>query len=284
MKEQLSRVTGQLLLVYNMFPTIDFFGHTIGTYTICAAIGILLCAVVGYLLIRKKDGVCIDDLIVTAVFIVVGMVLGGHVIFAITNTTKIIALFQNMGKYSFIDFVQILFGSYLGGMVFYGGVLGGLLALHLVCKHSQFGHPDVMYDMYAVCIPLFHVFGRIGCFLGGCCYGVECKLGFTVHGNTLNPGINDVNRFPVQLVEAACNLIIFIVLLTLHRKKKFEHRLLVVYFFIYPVVRFILEFFRGDEIRGFLFGLSTSQIISIILLISALVITCIDLRKAKLQK
>ena len=271
-------------MVYNMFPTIDIFGHTIGTYTICAAIGILLCAVVGYLLIRKKDGVCIDDLIVTAVFIVVGMVLGGHVIFAITNTAKIIALFQNMGKYSFIDFVQILFGSYLGGMVFYGGVLGGLLALHLVCKHSQFGHPDVMYDMYAVCIPLFHVFGRIGCFLGGCCYGVECKLGFTVHGNTLNPGINDVNRFPVQLVEAACNLIIFIVLLTLHRKKKFEHRLLVVYFFIYPIVRFILEFFRGDEIRGFLFGLSTSQIISIILLISALVITCIDLRKAKLQE
>lgn len=264
-----------------MYPIIEIFGHSVGTYTICAAVGILLCAIVGYLLIRKKEGVCVDDLIVTAVFIVVGMVLGGHVIFAITNTTKIIALFQNAGNYTFIEFIEILFGSYLGGMVFYGGVLGGLLALYLVCKHSQFGHADVMYDMYAVCIPLFHFFGRIGCFLGGCCYGVECEIGFTAHGNTLNPSVNDVNRFPIQLVEAGCNLILFIVLIVLHQKKKCQHRLLIVYFFTYPVIRFIDEFFRGDEIRGFLFGLSTSQIISILLFVFAIVFTVIDLKKRK---
>ena len=109
--------------------------------------------------------------------------------------------------------------------------------------------------------------------IAGCCYGIESKVGFTVHGNTVNPSINGVNRFPVQLVEALCNLLIFILLFVLHRKGKFKNRLLVVYFFVYPVVRFILEFFRGDEIRGFIFGLSTSQIISILLFVFALVYT-----------
>ena len=264
-----------------MYPTIDFFGHTIGTYGICAAIGLFVCAAVGFLLTKEKKGVCIDDIIVTAVIVAVGMVIGGHIVFGITNIPNIIELFRNMKDYTFFDFMTQLFGVYIGGMVFYGGLLGGIAGLYITCRFTQFGHSDVMYDMFAVCAPLFHVFGRIGCFLGGCCYGVECKFGFTVHGNTLNPGVNDVNRFPVQLVEAGCNLIIFIVLLILHRKKKFRHRLLIVYFCMYPVVRFIDEFFRGDEIRGFLFGLSTSQIISILLFTFAIVFTIIDLKKRK---
>ena len=101
-----------------------------------------------------NKGVCIDDVIVTTVFIVLGILFGGHVVFGITNILSIIRLFQNAGSYSFIQFVQILFGSYLGGMVFYGGMLGGIAGLYLICRFSQFGHADVMYDMYAVCIPL----------------------------------------------------------------------------------------------------------------------------------
>ena len=66
-----------------------------------------------------------------------------------------------------------------------------------------------------------------------------------------------------------------------HKKKKFRQRLLIVYFYTYPVIRFIDEFFRGDDIRGFLFGLSTSQIISILLFTFATVFTIIDLKKRK---
>ncbi len=266
-----------------MYPTIDIFGHTIGTYAICAAVGLFLCVVVGYLLIKEKKGVCIDDIIVTAVIIAVGMVIGGHIVFGITHIPDIIRLFQHRSDYTFFGFMTKLFGEYIGGMVFYGGLLGGIAGLYITCRFTQFGHKDVMYDMFAVCVPLFHFFGRIGCFLGGCCYGIECRFGFTVHGNTINPGVNDVNRFPVQLVEAGCNLMLFFVLLILHRKKKFRQRLLIVYFYTYPVIRFIDEFFRGDEIRGFLFGLSTSQIISILLFTFAVIFTVIDLRKRKDQ-
>ncbi len=264
-----------------MYPTIEIFGKEIGTYSICAIAGLFVCAIVAFFLVREKKGLCIDDIIVTTVFIAIGMFFGGHIVYGITNIPGIIGLFKNASDYTFLQFVIQLFGNYLGGMVFYGGFLGGLTALALTCRYSQFGHADVMYDMYAVCTPLFHVFGRIGCFLGGCCYGVECSIGFTAHGNKINPAVNDVNRFPVQLVEAGCNLIIFAVLFVLHRKKKFRQRLLIIYFYLYPVVRFILEFFRGDEIRGFLFGLSTSQIISILLFVFAMIFTVIELNRRK---
>ena len=138
-----------------------------------------------------------------------------------------------------------------------------------------------MFDAVAVAIPLFHAFGRVGCFLGGCCYGVACDVGFTAHGNTLYPELNDVNRLPIQLIESGLNLILFFVLLVLYKKKKFQHRMVIVYFYIYPVIRFIDEFFRGDEIRGFLFGLSTSQIISILLFTFAVIVTIKDLVKKR---
>ena len=238
----------------------------------------ILSGFVGYRLVRKK-GICVEDLIVTVVYICIGIFVGSHILFGITNLPQIIFLFKHATQVSFIDFITLLFGLYLGGMVYYGGLLGGLVALYITYKHSKFGHRIEMFDLYAVCIPLFHAFGRIGCFLGGCCYGMESSFGFTAHGNTLSPEVNDVCRFPVQLFESARNLLIFFFLLSLCRKDRYHNRLLIVYFYIYPVVRFTLEFFRGDTYRGFLFGLSTSQIISILLFVFAIVFTLADLSR-----
>ena len=249
-----------------------------------AALGMLASALCCYLLLRKKE-VDIEDIAMTGLIFAGGAVIGAHIVYGITNTDKIIELFKNIKDYNFISFCQTLFGNYMGGMVFYGGLIGGLIALVISDKVSQkYFRGDVMFDAVAVAIPLFHTFGRIGCFLGGCCYGIASDIGFTVHGNTLYPALNDVNRLPVQLIESGLNLILFFVLLALYKKGKFQHRLLIVYFYIYPVIRFIDEFFRGDEIRGFFMGLSTSQIISILLFIYALVFTIIDIRKRKLQK
>lgn len=267
-----------------MYPFIEIFGRNIGTYGIMAALGMLASALCCYLLLRKKE-VDIEDIAMTGLIFAGGAVIGAHIVYGITNTDKIIELFKNIKDYNFISFCQTLFGNYMGGMVFYGGLIGGLIALVISDKVSQkYFRGDVMFDAVAVAIPLFHTFGRIGCFLGGCCYGIASDIGFTVHGNTLYPALNDVNRLPVQLIESGLNLILFFVLLVLYTKKKFQHRLLIVYFYIYPVIRFIDEFFRGDEIRGFFMGLSTSQIISILLFIYALVFTIIDIRKRKLQK
>jgi phosphatidylglycerol:prolipoprotein diacylglycerol transferase len=117
--------------------------------------------------------------------------------------------------------------------------------------------------------------GRIGCFLTGCCYGKETHLpiGILFHHSSVAP--NGVALFPTQLLEAgfegvmACFLVY-----AFYRKKALSKGLLrnplYVYLISYAVFRFFLEFFRGDAVRGMLFGLSTSQWISLIVIMICL--------------
>ena len=77
----------------------------------------------------------------------------------------------------------------------------------IACEHE---HTDVA----ALASPLFHIFGRLGCFLSGCCFGVESSVGFVYH-HCLIEEANGVSRFPVQLVEAFANLFIFLLLFIL---------------------------------------------------------------------
>lgn len=265
-----------------MYPLFELFGREVGTYGLCAFIGVLVCAVVGFFLTRRK-GILIEDLIVNYAYILSGMVLGGHILYGITNIKLIVQLFANIKDYTFLKFIVALFGGCFGGMVFYGGLIGGIIALYLTVRFSAFSNP-MMYDVLAVLIPLFHAFGRVGCAMAGCCYGIESDFGYTVHGNPVIPMVNDVNRFPVQLIEAGCNLIIFTVILVLYLKKRFPDRLLIVYFLIYPVVRFILEFFRDDDYRGIVGGLSTSQIISILLFAAAIIFSIVDHKRKGASK
>ena len=88
-----------------------------------------------------------------------------------------------------------------GGSVFYGGLLGGILAGAVYLRRK--GRPlDLWASLTAPAIPLFHVFGRVGCFLGGCCYGLPSAWGFVYRYSPVAEA-NGVSRFPVQLVEAA---------------------------------------------------------------------------------
>lgn len=250
-----------------MFPSFEVLGRTVGSYGLCAIAGLLVCGLVACLLARRYK-IAYEDIILLIVVIGVSLLIGGHIMFGITNTNKLIALFGKASSYSLKQFFGYLI-TYFGGMVFYGGFLGACAGLLIYTKYSKVVERKIAFDLFAVSIPLFHVFGRIGCFLSGCCYGMECEFGFIVHGNTLIPEINDVRRLPVPLIEAGCNLLIFLVLLRMFLKKKENGKMIFYYMLIYPVVRFTLEFFRGDAIRGFLFGLSTSQWISIGLFVVA---------------
>ena len=253
-----------------MLPTFQIFGFTVGMYGVCAMVGLLLCGFVGSRL-AKRHNIDIYDFILIMLAVAIGLVIGAHIVYGISRFDVVIVALSNIGKLSVWRFFEIM-GIAFGGMVFYGGFLGGLAAIPIFCKFYKKARARDIIDIYAVMVPLFHVFGRIGCFFAGCCFGMESDFGFTVHGNTLNPEINDVNRLPVPLIEAACNLLIFLVILYLFKKRKMEGKLVLVYMLIYPVVRFTLEFFRGDVIRGFFLGLSTSQWISLILFVTAVVI------------
>ena len=250
-----------------MFPSFVLFGREIGTYTVMATIGILIA---GWFACRaaKRRGLDSNDMIVTLLFSAIGVFLGSHLLYGLTNLPTIIALIRSPEQVdSFWRLLQWLF-YLLGGSVFYGGLLGGLAAGTLYLRHKglplgEFG------DIAAPAIPLFHCFGRIGCFLGGCCYGVEVPWGIT-YSNSLIPQANGVPRLPVQLIESGFNLLLFLLLYILLRKGCFRRRLLWLYCSIYPAGRFVLEFFRGDTYRGIWLGLSTSQWISLILLLVSL--------------
>lgn len=253
-----------------MHPEIRLFGKTVGTYGLCSFFGFALSVFVGWILVKRWKNT-IDDVLLLALPIAAGLFLGGHLLYGITRADEVISAFSRFGAGDYREgFAELSEG--LGGMVFYGGFLGGLAAVLIFTRFCRLFARGNALDLYAVVTPLFHTFGRIGCFFGGCCYGREWSHGIVVQENRLVPSVAGVPRFPVQLVEAGCNLLIFLLMLSLFKRKRAEGKLLFVYLLVYPVLRFVLEFFRGDSIRGKLFGLSTSQWISLILLVSAITV------------
>ena len=264
-----------------MFPSFEIFGKQIGMYGVMTVVGFAVCFLVGSRLIKRFD-INIYDFALTMVAAGIGLLIFSSLVYGLTQIRLLIAAFSHIDRIGLSGLWEIVKYCF-GGIVFYGGFIGGAIGILIYTKFAKDvkDHRDHLLDIYAVLTPLFHAFGRIGCFLGGCCYGVESEFGFTVHNNTINPAINDVNRFPIQLVESACNLLIFLFLLRLFKKSILESRLIYIYMLTYPVVRFITEFFRGDEIRGFFFGLSTSQWISIFLFVFALIILPVKTKRMK---
>lgn len=243
-----------------MFEEIVLFGKVISPYSILAIIGSLSAGAYACNKAKKRTGDD-NDMLVLLLISAIGVIFGGRILYGITNYKAVVNLFSDLSVIkSFKDFVDYCVQIF-GGAVYYGGLIGGIAVGFIYMKKKHYDM-DLYSDIAAPAIPLLHFFGRIGCFLVGCCYGQECSLGFT-YEHSLIEMANGVRRFPIQLVEAAFNLCLFFVLDYLYRHEKLRGKLLYVYLIAYPIARFIIEFFRGDDYRGFLFGLSTSQLISI---------------------
>lgn len=158
-------------------------------------------------------------------------------------------------------------GQFMGsGFVFYGGLIGGLIALNLGALIF-----DIQLQKYLTvcipCLPIAHAFGRIGCALTGCCYGMKYDgIGAIIYENSVAAPIN-VKLFPIQFVEACTDLLIaglLIIFLHYTKGKKWAEFSISLYLICYSVIRFFLEFFRGDDLeRGQMMGWSVSQWISI---------------------
>ena len=189
------------------------------------------------------------------------LALGIIMLLAVSRLVYAIAALAVHG-FSFDTFIHYLI---YGGIVFYGGMLGVLLACVIFARITHRRIREVM-DYFAPSIPLFHLFGRIGCFFAGCCYGVEWPRGVT---NVDFPG---VKLFPTQLIESGCNLIIFISIMIMQRIRKTDRYSMEIYLVSYAVCRFVVEFFRGDNNRGvWANGLSTSQNIALIIVITVFI-------------
>jgi phosphatidylglycerol:prolipoprotein diacylglycerol transferase len=157
---------------------------------------------------------------------------------------------------------------------FYGGFIGAILAALIYFKR----HPELpawgTADISAPAIALGQAIGRIGCFMAGDDYGRPTDLpwGVTFH----HPDAADIGGaplgiplHPVQLYESLTCLVLYFVLVRLARHKRFEGEIILAYSIFYALIRYFLEFLRGDADRGFVLGglLSTSQAIAIITLV-----------------
>ena len=153
-----------------------------------------------------------------------------------------------------------------GGLVYYGGFLLAVVATYGYCRFRKIALLNVM-DLLAPAMACGHIFGRIGCFINGCCYGAACgdawPLG--VHPKGVE-AVADLRVHPVQLYESAANAVIFVVLFTLLRKRIFGQGGIVgLYFLCYAATRFLLEFLRGDH-RDFLLWFTPAQSIGLVLM------------------
>ncbi len=250
--------------LFPMYPIVTIFGRPIGTYALSSVAGILLA---GWYACRaaRRRGVDDNEIIVLLLVSAVGILLGSHVLYALTNLPALLRYLSESANLPLGDWFRGLL-PYVGGAVFYGGLLGGLAAGALYLRIRRL--PFAAYaDIAAPAIPLFHAFGRIGCFLGGCCYGIPWEGGIT-YTRALSPEANGVARFPVQLLESALLFALFFLLAALFRRGALRGKLLALYLAVYAVLRFLLEFLRGDAIRGVYFGLSTSQWISLAILLA----------------
>lgn len=259
-----------------MFPVINIFGLEVQTYSVLAAAGFAVTAVVAVML-GKKRNIPSEKTLLMLIFSAAGLFLGGHFLFALTNI-KEIALLSQSGELSLSSLMPLV-----GGMVFYGGLIGSTVAMLIYVRVDSSVSKGDAFDVFAVVVPLFHAFGRVGCFLAGCCYGVESDFGITTYYNH-SPAHFGVSRFPVQLFEALGNLIIFVILIYFYKRNMVKSRLFALYLGIYAPMRFVLEFFRGDKIRGFLWGLSTSQFISLVVVVLLLIYLIISLCRKAPQK
>ncbi|MEM6959462.1 MAG: prolipoprotein diacylglyceryl transferase family protein [Myxococcota bacterium] len=166
-----------------------------------------------------------------------------------------------------------------GGLAYYGGLISaGIYGVHFLRKS---GFPVMRgVDIAGSVIPLGLFFGRLGCFLGGCCFGSVCDADHALAvrfpawsaasesqwkaGLLDAPTLESLPVYPAQLFEAfGCLLIFAFCVLWMRPRKRFDGQVMLSFIGLYAVLRFMLEFVRADD-RGALLGLSTSQLIGVL--------------------
>ncbi len=206
-------------------------------------------------------------------------IVGARIFYVILNFRD----FQN-------DFLSI-FKIWEGGLVLYGGVIFSLIVMFVISfvkKIDFFSITDALVPLLA----MTQGFGRVGCFLNGCCWGKKCKLFWAVKFPFLNETIH-----PVQLYESFYCFLITVILIKLYKRNrartleensqegvaggKYPTKGVTTlsYFILYPIGRFFIEFYRGDH-PPILFSLTRPQIVSVIIIFIALIIS-ISLNKIK---
>lgn len=248
------------------------FGTFIPYYGFFILIGIVCAYFFGLILVKKKQLDTNDYIIVCAYLVGFGFV-GAKLFYIIVSIKDIDFSLVFSSIKAFNDF-------FASGFVFYGGLIGGLIAFIALKKWHNIDSGEYI-KIITPSLGIAHCFGRIGCSFAGCCHGKITTSNFAFIYTKSLAAPNNVPLFPVQGIEAFCLLILSIICFVLVIKNS-KIKVQFLYILVYSVLRFILEFFRGDSARGLYSGISTSQIVSICLFFSVIFLLVIDkIRKRK---
>ena len=248
------------ILFHIRFGRMDIPIHS---YGVMIMIGFLL----GLFVARwraRKVALNPDHVTDVAIWAVLGGIVGARVLYVIEYPNE----FSSVGE---------LFKIWKGGLVFYGGLIGAALAGLLVIKRRHLQALNAL-DVLVPSVALGQAFGRIGCFLRGCCYGVPVSpdAWYGIHfpppptcdvysPNTgIAPG---TPLFPSQLVSSLNLLLLFVVLSLFWRRRHRMGDVFALYLFLESIQRFVVEFFRGDHPAG---QLSPAQWVAIVMFFAAL--------------
>lgn len=261
-----------------MYPEIFRIGSfPINTYGVLLAVS-FLCAIMVSVRLAARDGLPREKIYDLSLWMLLAGLVG----------SKIMMLFTEPDYRA--DPLQLLSLDFLrSGGVWYGGLLGAVLVSYWLMRRYQLPWWKTA-DAFAPGIAIGNFFGRQGCFAAGCCWGKPTSLPwgvkFTEAGHEITGVPTDTHLHPTQLYESFAMLLVFLFLLWLHKRKRFSGQVILAYALIYSIIRFAIEFVRDDP-RGDVFGLtsltglSTSQMISLIIGITALIVLIVRRRRAQ---
>ncbi len=186
-----------------------------------------------------------------------------YIILAALIGSRLLYLIVNLGF--FIKNPLKIFAMWEGGLVFHGGLIAAVLTAFFFMRRHALPY-GATFDALALGMPLGQFFGRLGCFMAGCCFGSPTDLPWSVrftHPETLCPVTDPLH--PAQLYEAFLALGVFFVLLWLRKRKRFNGQVLLSYFCLAGLVRFFVEFFRAStelDPRGpaLIFNMPSTQV------------------------
>lgn len=275
-----------------MYPELFHIGSfPINTYGVFLALA-FLCAILITVKLAARDGLPRERIYDLCLWMLLSSLVGSKILMFFTEPEYR----DHPGQLLSLDFLR-------SGGVFYGGLIGAILTGYFLMRRFKLPWWKTA-DACAPGIAIGNFFGRQGCFAAGCCWGKPTTawwgLQFTEQGNavtgvptivsqlsdpaqraywsqTLGGEFAPLHLHPTQLYESFAMLIVFLFLLWLHKRRRFSGQVILFYALLYSTIRFAIEFLRDDP-RGDLFGLttltglSTSQIISLIVGIAALIL------------
>lgn len=252
-----------------MYPELFRIGSfPINTYGVFLAIAFLT-AILITVKLGERDGLPRERIYDLSLWMLLASLIGSKVLMLFTEPEYR----DNPAQLLSFDFLR-------SGGVFYGGLLGAIIAGYFLMKRYKLPWWKTA-DACAPGIAIGNFFGRQGCFAAGCCWGEPTSLPWGVKFSELGHEITgvpiDQRLHPTQLYESFAMLLVFFFLLWLHKRRRFSGQVILAYALLYSIIRFAIEFVRADprgDILGLttLTGLSTSQIISLVVGIAALIL------------